>query len=313
MKMEWLSSALQKPDRECILLKKRKGFSAFRAGIKRFFPWLILSAIGLVCLAGFGLYLFFYQPAQPTKQSLSIVPSDTFNLLLTLTDSDSHAPLAFLLMGLDAPNKELTILPLPGSLVTKSGKTLEALFNGSGVTETSAACAAQLGVPVDYHWVQDGSTLAQMVDRYGGVDCTLPVAVSASIPHGAQVQTAAGRQHLNGAKVEAAVCYAAYPGMAERLSTQGVLFQALMQQDCTAQNLDPDTFGRMFDLVRTNFSMNDLLSKKQALCHATSSAGHVRVLLPALQDAPAGTSMPTTADREKIQQAFGKQNRQYGH
>lgn len=294
-------------------MKSTNKLAVLRAWSKQLFPWLLLSAVGLVCAAGVGVYMLLYQPAQPTAESLSIVPSDTFNLLLVLTDPDSHAPLAFLLMGLDAPDKQLTFLPLPGTLAVQQDKTLADLLSRSGAAEAAAACTSRLGVPVDYYWVQDGSVLAQMVDLYGGVDCSLPAAASTCVPHGAQVQTVEGMQHLNGIKVEAAACYAVYPHVADKLAVEGSLFQALFRQKCTAQNLNPDAFGSFFDLVKTNFSMNDLLSKERGLWQAASSSGKVNVLLPPLQTGHAGTFEWTPAGRQKILQVFGKQKRQYGH
>lgn len=294
-------------------MKAKNRCVALRAWSKRFFPWLLLAVVGLLCAAGTGVYMFLYQPAQPTAESLSIVPSDTFNLLLALTDPDSHEPLAFLLMGLDAPDKQLTFMPLPGTLAVQQDKTLTDLLNGRGATEATAACASKLGVPIDYYWVQDGSVLAQMVDLYGGVDCSLPAAASINIPHGAQVQTVEGPQHLNGVKVEAATCYAVYPRVADKLAVEGNLFQALFRQKCTAQNLDPDSFGSFFDLVKTNFSMNDLLSKGRGLWQAASPSGQINVLQPSFQASHTGALELTPADQQKIIQIFGKQKRQYGH
>lgn len=280
---------------------------------KRFFPWLVISTAGLLCLAGFAVYyLYIYQPAQPTVESLEIVPSDTFNLLLALTDPDSHEPLAFLLIGLDAPDKQLLVMPLPGNLSVQKGKTLDNLFTVNGVSEASAACASLLGVPVDYHWVQNAPALAEVIDWYGGLNCDLPAAASARVPHGALVETVEGFQHLNGVKVEAAACYASYFNLHKKLAVQGALFQALLWEKCTGSNLDPDAFGDVFDLAHTNFSMNDLLSKSRSLEQA-ASAGKVRLLLPVFQSENTDTITFTAAFRTEIRQAFGKQNRVYGH
>lgn len=236
---------------------------------------------------------------------MKTVPSNTFNMLVILTDTDSRAPLAFVLVGLDAPDKRLTVMPLPAGLSTGGG-TLSNIFNQSGATETAAACASLLKVPIDYRWVQDSSSLAQVIDLYGGVDCDLPAAASAHVPHGAQVQVDKGKQLLNGAKVEAVACYASNASPADRLSMEGAVFQALLQQKCTGRYLDPAVCGDLFDMVRTNFSMDDLLSDEKALRQA---AGHVELLLP--EAGSSGTDSLTSADMRRIQKSFGRQNRRY--
>ncbi|MFT8887334.1 MAG: LCP family protein [Ethanoligenens sp.] len=289
-------------------MKKPQGY---RNRLRQLLPWLIMSAAALVLLGGLGLYALLYQPAQPTAKSLEVVPSDTFNILLMLDAPDSHAPLAFLLIGLDATDKQLTVMPLPSALATGGGSTLSGIFNKSGPTDTAAACSALLGVPVDYHWTQDTTTFAQVVDLFGGVDCDLPVAASARVPHGAQVQAVAGPQHLNGVKVEAVACYADYAKQMDRLNAQGTVLQALLQQKCNAQNLDPNVFGNLFDLAQTNFSMNDLLSKGRALEQAASPSGHVNVLLPVLRNGPNATYSLSPTNTARVVKAFGKQNRRY--
>lgn len=291
-----------------ILLKKLQSARSVFVRIRRLWPWLALSAAGLLAAAGVGLYAMLYQPAQPTSRSLEIVPSDSFNLLFTLTDPDSGAPLLFALIGLDAPDKRLTVMPLPGALAVHGG-TLADQFNESGPTQASAACAETLGVPVDFHWAQDSASFAQVVDLNSGVDCTLPAAVDTRVPHGAQVQADSGFQHLNGMKVEAAACYASYTDPADKLAAQGAVLQALLRETCNGQDLAPDSFGSQFDQAKTNFSMNDLLSKTRALEQVTSAGGRVDVLLPA--SGRVGAPSLSAADKKQAVQAFGRQNRRY--
>lgn len=289
-------------------MKKMQKAQAISARIRQFWPWLALTAAALLLAAGAGLYAVLYQPAQPASRSLEIVPSDSFNLLFVLTDPDSGAPLLFALIGLDAPDKHLTVMPLPKALSVRGGTLLD-LFGGSGPTRTSAACAETLGVPVDYYWVQDSTSFAQVVDLNGGVDCTLPAAVDARVPHGAQVQADSGVQHLNGMKVEAVAGYAAYTDPTDRLAAQGAVLQALLRETCNAQDLAPNSFGNRFDMAKTTFSMNDLLSKTRALEQAAASGGRVDVLLPAWRDSGAFTL--SAAEKKQAEKAFGRQNRRY--
>ncbi len=273
---------------------------------KRFYLWIV--AILAIFLGGTVVY-FKMPVATPNKAAFAVVPANTFNLLFTLTDTDSKAPLAFVLVGVNAPKKQIMVTPLPTYFAAQNTQTLFDVYNSSGPTRTAAVCSDLLRVPVDYYWSQDSATFASVIDRYGGIDPLLSGQTKANVPHEAQVQIPDGRQHLNGVQAEAILGYAHYGNMEKRLRAQATIVQTMIKEKCTTNYLDEDKFGSLFDLSRTNFSLDAFLSNKQIIRSAILTGG-IKTFLPTVQEKQ-GVYHATTETSTEIQENFGRQNRRY--
>lgn len=307
-------------DRECIFLKifGHKKNSAGGAEPARPIKgkrrgrrvWLL--AVPLALAGAFAAWLAAASPwsgeARQVDAQMAVSPADTRNFLVVLTDPDTRAPQSFALVGLSAPDARLTVAPLPPQMRAGEGGTLTEVFEQNGSAPAAAACQAALGVPVDYYWVQDSTAFAQAVDLFGGVDCTLPYAAAGKTPSGAQVQLEKGAQHLNGVQAAAAAGFAQVASASERYADEGAVFQALLLQKCTGHYLDQAVFGPVFDLSRTSFSMNGLLSLSRVLKKA-AEGGRVDVLLPSATEGQ-DEALPQ-ADVQRIRQAMGSQHRVY--
>ena len=268
----------------------------------------LLALGGALLAAGVGAWLFWAQPwtqrVSPAAASAAVSPGDTRTFLVILTDADSGAPRTFVLLGVDAPASRTVVAPLSGTLAVAGG-SLADVFSASGGAAAAAACAKTLGVPVDYYWTQDASAFAQGVDTFGGVDVTLPAAASGTAPHGAQVQLAAGAQHLGGTQAAALACYGRFDSETAQKEDTAALFSALLVQKSTDYYLDPDVFAPLFDLARTDFNRDSLLRLSRVF-RAAAKAGRSQALLLAQTDG--GLSQ---ADKARVKETLGSQRRVY--
>lgn len=274
----------------------------------RYAPKWVLALVPALLAGALAAWLLAARPwaqqASPAAAQAAVSPADTRNFLVTLTDADSKAPLAFVLLGVDAPVSRTVVAPLAGTLPVNGG-TLESVFAASGGAAAAAACAQALGVPVDYYWTQDAVSFAQGIDLFGGVDVTVPEEASGTAPHGGQVHLPAGVQHLGGAQAAALACYGQFADDTAREKDVAALFSALLLQKSTSYYLDADVFAPLFDLARTDFNRDGLLRLARVFCAAAKAGRSQALLLSAADGGLLGT------DAARVRAALGSQRRVY--
>lgn len=145
-------------------------------------------------------------------------------LLLQLKAADGTAA-ASALLAHDPASQEGVVVLVPQQVLANvpGGGSLPftRALQTAGVTGSRSALADLMGVTIDGNWVLDGATMAQLVDRLGGLKLT----VDAPVVSGRSVLLQPGPQRLSGAQ---AVLFMTYLGPKEQEQTRLTRVQAVL-------------------------------------------------------------------------------------
>jgi anionic cell wall polymer biosynthesis LytR-Cps2A-Psr (LCP) family protein len=249
---------------------------------KRFIISFTTSFIALIMLLAFASAYFFSDiPSKNVNAGVSqnILSEDTqkrlsfvsFNMLIALNSSSSGKTEQFMLYRLDANKSRTVILPLPTKLeVLSDGSfmSLDSFYKKNGLSSAGELLSKNFLFNVDYTVEIDSDNFVKIFDKIGGLYADVPESFEfqTSTDSKPVILTKGRKQYISGDKVYALIA-ADYSADGEKLKTQTAVMKAFVTSKLTDFYMkDPtQTYGPIFNLVSTRFSMNELLTRSSLI------------------------------------------------
>lgn len=244
----------------------------------------------------------------------SPAPENSFTMLLAVSDN-AGSPNQMMLLRLDSGKKCFFVMSLPFELTVHTGGGTQSVgdhFQEDGIRSTAAALE-QLGIRTDFTCNIPADNMPRLLEIFGGLSYNAPESFSYCLPtDGRTVGIEKGAGFIDGAKALALISYTGYSkGSAGRYAVQSGLLQAFVQQKMSGYYLDHavSLYKNVFNLVSTNFSLNDLILRLHTL-RQTSTGGHTvcTILTPTTQQTLTNGETAcafTAATQRAVRQYFG--------
>jgi anionic cell wall polymer biosynthesis LytR-Cps2A-Psr (LCP) family protein len=216
-----------------------------------------------------------------------IAPTDSFNLLLIISDTDGK-PEQLMLMRLDAAKKKWIVAPLPEELkISDNGadSTLSAEIINTGAGSAAASLERQLNIKFNFICRISAENLPKVLDLFGGFSYNVPENIALT-DNGRTVTIQSGRNLIDGTKALALMNDSGTDSGVTRYQMQAGMMQAFAEQKLTGYYLDhaADLFKSVFNLVTTDFTMNDLIGRLNTVKTVSAQKNPVTAFVPETSD-----------------------------
>jgi hypothetical protein len=241
----------------------------FAGSLTFFFFWCLLPA------------LENHEGAQAAAVSEVSNPSDSFNMLLIFYDGQG-IPLQLMLLRLDAVNDCFDVMPVPLGLEAEEngvGLTLSDELAQDGASDAIASLEASSGIKIDFRCVIQSEDLPALIELFGGFNYDVPENLTCSQPEsGETVTISSGNNFIDGTKAQAIM---SLPG---RYDLQAGMMKAFVTQKFAGYYLGNSGgfFKDVFNLVTTDFSMDDLLTRLDSVKMVSENHNFVTALTPSV-------------------------------
>jgi anionic cell wall polymer biosynthesis LytR-Cps2A-Psr (LCP) family protein len=245
------------------------------------------------------------------SSAAQISSSESFTMLISVYSDSDGSPVQFMLYRLDAAKKRTVVLPVPLELsISSNGKvqSLPDIYKTGGCDGVRQALSSLMSIKIDYSCDISSANFIKIFDSLGGIYSGVPQNLSFVMPDDNSVVnlTASSKQYLSGAKIYALIASPAYTGgPIQRYNVQSALMKEFISEKMTGYYLDNAVtyYGNVFNLVDTNFTMNDLLNTEDAL-NAYSSSTSIVIPNPSYVASPSGKGLLQLTKSDTISNYF---------
>lgn len=266
-----------------------------------FFCFLAYSVI--TCLPYFQNH--FLRAGVPTAEIIS--SSDSFNMLI-LTYGADGLPVQLMLYRLDNTKNVMVVMPIPLELkIEQNGavQTISEELKHSGTGLTVSALEATAHIKIGYYCVVSADNLAKVMDLFGSFNYTVSKDISCTLPgSGRTVNIQSGSNTIDSTKAIALMSGTGYNNLSERYGAQAGLMKAFVSQKLTGYYMDhaESLFKSLFNVVRINFSYNDLITRLNTIKTVSERSNFVTSLVPSVKDVSQGETTMMNFDDKTIEQ-----------
>jgi anionic cell wall polymer biosynthesis LytR-Cps2A-Psr (LCP) family protein len=263
-----------------------------------------------------GLLAFFILTVLPDSQDYNggtgtaaakiVNASDSFTMLMTFYDG-AGTPVQLMLFRLDTSKRRMVVMPVPVELrVERSGATStlkdEILQSGTGTAITSLTSA--LHIKIGFGCRISADNLLKILQQFGEFNYTVPESISYILPPGSRTITIqSGSNTIDGTKALALISNSAYNGGSdEQYQVQAGLMKAFVSQKMTGYYLEhaDDLFKTIFNLVTTDFTMNDLVARLYTIKSISAHNNFAASLSPSCNDVSLGGTRMVSFDEKTL-------------
>lgn len=234
--------------------------------------------------------------------------SNTFNMLFCVY-SDSGVPVEFMLYRLDTVKNKTVVMAVPLEIAVTSRNSVCSLadeYKSGGISDAANALSALLSVKIDYTCSIGSGNFLKLCSVFGGLYGAVPENINVTMPDGGgRIALAASpRQYLGGGKLYALIACPSYSGGNKaRYGEQSALMKEFVAEKLTGYYLkNVNTyFGSAFNYVSTDFSMNELLKRTDAM---TALSAPEAVETPPPSYSPAGAGLLQFSNAAAVRKSF---------
>jgi anionic cell wall polymer biosynthesis LytR-Cps2A-Psr (LCP) family protein len=241
------------------------------------------------------------------SSSISYPASNSFTMLIGVYSEKDGSPAELLLYRLDTVKNKTIIMPVStGLAVNFQGAScpVSDVYKSGGISGVSTAIQGLLSIKINFTCNISSGNYLKIFDKLGGLYGSIPESLAFTLPDGSTVNlNASSKQYLAGNKIYALIAYPSYSEESIRLKEQSNLMKEFVTEKLSGYYINnPSTYyGDVFNLVSTDFSMNELLKKIDAI-KGLSSSDYILTPQPALT--PGGDGTFSLNNLEEIKDDF---------
>ena len=210
------------------------------------------------------------EPLQPEKENIdAAVKKDSYNFLLVGKDNAADLCDVIIIVSYDTQTRKIEALQIPrdtyASYTSASYRKLNgAIHSLGGVSQLANFLSKSLGISIDYYAAADIDTIANTVDKLGGVEINIAEDMYYRDPYqDLMIDLKAGNHLLNGDQSVQFLRYRAgyLRGDIGRLDAQKIFLASLVKKvltDSSVSDLAVVALG-LIDKLETNISASDCL------------------------------------------------------
>jgi anionic cell wall polymer biosynthesis LytR-Cps2A-Psr (LCP) family protein len=232
-------------------------------------------------------------------------------LLCVYSDSDA-SPAQFMLYRLDVAKKRTVVMPVPLELAASPKGTVQSLsdiYKSGGSDSVRQALSVLMSIKIDCYCDISSGNFIKIFNTLGGIYSGVPQNFSFVIPDGNSVinLTASSKQYLSGPKIYALIASSGYSGgPTQRYNEQSAVMKEFISEKLTGYYLNNAVtyYGNIFNLIETNFTMNDLLNDTDGI-EAYSVSTSIVTPQPVYVVSPTGKGLLQFSKLDVIKDYFG--------
>lgn len=255
------------------------------------------------------------EPVHSSSDSSSDASSDfpasnTMTMLISIRSDPNGEPAELILYRLDAAKRRILLMPISPNLEVNYNSDAHAIrevVKTDGIKPASIALANLLSAKIDFSCDIYYDNFIKIFDSIGGLYFYVPQNVDAALPDQSKISLPEStRQYLDGSKIYALLSFPSYNGGdTERYNVQADLMKEFISEKFTDFYLKSNTsqFSGLFNYVSTDFSMNELVKRADAMTFL-SSEKYITAVAPSFSDYPAGNGLLQFSEADLIKNYF---------
>lgn len=213
--------------------------------------------------------------------------SNSFTMLISIRPDFSSEPAELMLYHLDCVKKCTVIMPIPPNLETDYRDVTQSIgevLKSDGITDASTVLTDKLGIKINYICDISSENFIKIFDSLGGLYYCVPQDIYMKSDNLGKITLyKSPRQYLNGAKIYAIAAFPSYSGGdTQKYKIQSELMKEFISEKFTENYIGNDNsdFQKIFNYVSTDFSMNELVKRADAI---TNLSKKIEVITPTLK------------------------------
>lgn len=188
-----------------------------------------------------------------------------------------------MLYRLDTSKNTTTLTPIPLNLETDSKKpvSISEYLKENGPGKTAGELSDIMSTKIKFTCDISADNFTKIFDILGGLYYSVPQDIPVCSTQGNNFTiTKSGRQYLSGDKIYAMISFSGYDGgNSEKYKIQSNIIREFVLEKLKSSYVNGSSFKTLFNYVSTNFTINDLLKRADAIC-AFSGKNHIKIQSP---------------------------------